>query len=91
MDRETILQLMRTDLQISVSQYDTLLYGYIAAAEEAIKIEGITLDPQSEADEMLVEQYAVWLARKRKEDVPMSRLLRWQLNNRLLSEKGKIY
>lgn len=82
-----ILNLVKVDLQLSVNAYDALIAAYIQSAKEAIKTEGITLDSDSVADCELVEQYAAWLLRKRKEDVPMSRMLRWQLNNRLLSEK----
>lgn len=89
MDYESILKLLKLDLRISVSAYDTLLQAYIESAEKAIEIEGINLMPGDEADEMLVVQYAAWLFRHREDNIPMSRMLRWQLNNRLLSEKAR--
>lgn len=86
MDNSTILTILKTDLQISVDAYDELLGKFITLAEAAIEREGITLTDSAE-DGMLVESYAAWLARKRKDNVPMSRMLRYMLNNRLLSEK----
>lgn len=86
MDNSTILTILKTDLQISVDAYDDLLTNYIKLAKAAIEAEGITLKETAD-DGMLVEVYAAWLARKRKENVPMSRMLRYMLNNRLLSEK----
>lgn len=88
MDNSTILTILKTDLQISVDAYDNLLENYIKLAKKAIETEGIILTESAE-DGMLVETYAAWLARKRKENVPMSRMLRYMLNNRLLSEKMK--
>ena len=88
MDNSTILTILKTDLQISVDAYDDLLNKYILLAKKNIETEGITLTESAE-DGMLVETYAAWLARKRKENVPMSRMLRYMLNNRLLSEKMK--
>ena len=86
MDNSTILTILKTDLQISVDAYDNLLENYIKLAKKAIETEGIILTESAE-DGMLVESYAAWLARKRKDNVPMSRMLRYMLNNRLLSEK----
>lgn len=88
MDNSTILTILKTDLQISVDAYDDLLNKYILLAKKNIETEGIKLTESAE-DGMLVETYAAWLARKRKENVPMSRMLRYMLNNRLLSEKMK--
>ena len=88
MDNSTILTILKTDLQISVDAYDVLLDKYIELAKASIEKEGITLTESAE-DGMLIETYAAWLARKRKDNVPMSRMLRYMLNNRLLSEKMK--
>lgn len=86
---DVILMVLKTDLQISAEAYDEYLKNIIAAASAAIENEGIKLEDTIE-DGMLVEQYAAFLFRKRKEDnVAMPRYLRWQLNNRLFSQKGK--
>ena len=87
MTKNDILALIKTDLQISVNAYDEPASAQIDLAIAQIEREGITLSLDSVEDCMLVEQYAVWLARKRKEAVPMSPMLRYQLSNRLLSEK----
>jgi len=40
-------------------------------------------------DAMLVEMYAAYLYRRRREEnVQMPRMLRWALNNRLFGQKG---
>lgn len=88
MENSTILTILKTDLQISVDAYDNLLENYIKLAKKAIETEGIILTESAE-DGILVESYAAWLARKRKDNVPMSRMLRYMLNNRLLSQKMK--
>ena len=91
MSRELILKLLKIDLQISVDAYDEYLGALIARAESAIKEEGIELTV-SQSDAMLVEMYAAYLYRKRREDViAMPRSLRYALNNRLMSQKGSAY
>lgn len=92
-----ILTVLKTDLKISTTAYDDFLTSMVEAATAAITREGITLNDSIE-DGMLVEQYAAYLYRKRNEgDTGYSnreggsifpRHLRWQLNNRLLSEKA---
>lgn len=58
----------------------------ISAAQQFITREGINLTDSIE-DGQLVEMYAAYLVRKRATDEPMSRMLRWALNNRLFSQK----
>ena len=88
MTDETILKILKTDLQITAMSYDELLQQQIKLAKEDIKKQGITLEDTDE-DGMLVEMYAAWIARKRKENIPMSRMLQRMLHNRLLAEKMK--
>ena len=89
MNDETILGILKTDLQISTAALDAYLGNLIDQARQQITTEGITLDADSVPDAMLVEQYAAYLYRSRRE-MPgaMPRALRWALNNRLFSEKG---
>lgn len=87
MNNEEIRGILKTDLQICVTQYDDYLDNLIDLAHDAISKEGITLD-DSTADGMLVEVYAAYLYRKRREDSPMPRMLRYMLNNRLFSQKA---
>lgn len=87
MTDEIILAALKNDLLISSSAQDAYLSQLIAAARRNIEIEGITVADDVE-DGMLVEMYAAYLYRARRENVGMPRMLRWALNNRLLHEKG---
>lgn len=89
MTDNTILTILKQDLQISVNSYDSMLNANIALAKEQILREGIVIK-DTDADGMLVVMYASWIYRKRKENVPMSTMLRRQLNNRLLHEKMEV-
>lgn len=87
MNESTMLEMLKVDLGISTTAYDERLAQYLASAKDAIKIEGITLDESIISDMNLVVMYAAWLWRKRDTTDGMPRMLRWQLNNRLFSEK----
>lgn len=85
-----VLKILKLDLQISVNSLDDYLLTIIQAARNFIANEGITLTDDI-SDMMLVEMYAAYLYRKRREEnAAMPRMLRWNLNNRLLSEKGEL-
>ena len=88
MTKNDILSILKIDLQISVASYDKYLNSLISFAESAIKEEGIKLNEDNEEDGMLVEMYAAYLYRKRRENIPMPRSLRYELNNKLISQKG---
>lgn len=89
MTNNDILSVLKTDLEIAVSTRDDLLNNLIDLSKAAIEREGIHIEDNIE-DGMLVVRYAAFLFRKRREDnVAMPRSLRYQLNNRLLSEKAK--
>lgn len=89
MKNEDILKILKTDLEISGGSRDEMLGNMIEVAKASIQREGIKLN-DSVDDGMLVESYAAFLYRKRREDaLAMPRSLRYLLNNRLLSEKGK--
>ena len=85
---ETILELLKATLGISVQDYDTTLSAYIGSAQEFIEREGITLT-ESDGDNLLVVAYAAWLwnSRNKIDKGEMPRLLRYNLNNRVFSEK----
>lgn len=84
-----ILSILKMDLQVSSPALDTYLNALIASAKDFISTEGITL-ADTYSDGMLVEMYAAYLYRRRREEnVQMPRILRWALNNRLFSQKGK--
>lgn len=90
MSEQDILKILKIDLQISVSALDEYLLFLITSAKKFILKEGIALT-NSQDDALLVEMYAAYLYRKRKEQQnKMPRMLRWALNNRLFSEKGAV-
>lgn len=86
-----ILEMVKVDLQISSSAYDAYLGSLVESAETFIQTEGITLDLTSVPDMQIVEMYAAYLYRSRTKDgasTVMPRMLRYALNNRLLTEKA---
>ena len=88
MTDEEIRTVLKVDLQISTDKMDVYLDKVIDAAKSYIVTEGINLDC-SNGDGMLVEMYAAYLYRRRREEnVTMPRMLRWTLNNRLFSQKA---
>lgn len=91
MERPEILSLVKLDLTMSSTAYDTYLLGLIDRAENAIQMEGIALNLDQTADVMVLVQYAAYLWRKRKgEDLAMPRSLRWELNCRhVAQERGE--
>lgn len=96
MQREDVLSMLKMDLQISASQYDEYLMNMIRLSEKEIKKEGIVIEESETSgfsieDGMLIQMYAAYLYRKRKEQVvAMPRSLRYMLNNTLFSQKGKV-
>lgn len=85
---EDILEILKVDLQVSNSALDLYLLVLITSARAYIAQEGITLADTAQ-DAMLVEMYAAYLYRRRREEnVQMPRMLRWALNNRLFGQKG---
>jgi hypothetical protein len=91
MDTATILSSVKLDLQLIGNAYDDFILELIAQALEEIAAYGITLDPTSSRDAGLVRMYAAWLYRNRASTNPadsaMPRMLQFDLNNRLFSEK----
>lgn len=83
-----ILQMLKTDLGITTTAYDERLQQYITSAQQMIEREGVrTLDCSVLEDAQLVVMYAAWMWRRRDSQDGMPRMLRWALNNRILSEK----
>ena len=83
-----ILKILKADLQIAVDKLDDYLLVLIQSARQFITQEGIKLSENVD-DGLLVEMYAAYLYRRRREEnTAMPRMLRWALNNRLFSEKG---
>lgn len=90
MQIKEMLALVKLDLQITSTAYDDFLTNLLYTSIDFIKKEGITLDFSSIADNQLVVMYAAYLFRKRTDEngAGMPRMLRYALNNRLLSEKA---
>lgn len=88
MGKKEITKILKVDLGISTEAYDKYLENVIESAKAAITREGIKLRNNTE-DGMLIEMYAAYLYRKRKDGAEMPRQLRWLLNNRLFSQKVK--
>ncbi len=85
---ELVMPILKADLQIQTKALDEYLNTLISSAKELIEQEGILVG-QSYEDTLIVEMYAAYLYRKRKEDAPMPRMLRFALNNRLLGGDAK--
>ena len=91
-----LLTMLEANLEIITDYMDstaktakeTELTQYLTAAQSYIAREGITLDLTNIGDCMLTVLYAGWLYEKRRDNsAGMPRMLRWNLNNRLFSEK----
>lgn len=87
MNEEQLLSALRVDLGITATAFSARLLSRIRTAQQRIAEEGITLQ-DTEADRDLVIMYAAWLWRSRVTGDGMPRMLRYALNNRLLSEKA---
>ena len=86
----TMLAMLKTDLGISTSTaYNTRLEQLLTFAEKAIIEEGAsTLDASDPLDMQLIVMYVEWLWRRRDSMDGMPRMLRWNLNNRIMAEKA---
>lgn len=97
--QEVLLAMLKNNLEIlttymdqaSVEMIDTQLLQYIQTSATFIEREGISLNLDDISDCMLVTMYSAWLYEKRKDPTAqMPRMLRYNLNNRLFSEKVQI-
>lgn len=86
-----ILTLLQTDLgYIRLDEArGKQLQQLIGAAVSFIRREGLTLSaPYTVEQAQLIEMYAAYLFRKRDTADAMPRMLRWALNNAILSQAG---
>lgn len=81
---------LKIDLGITTTAYDERLTQYIKAAAVFITEQGATLDYDSVQDAQLIVMYAAWTWRKRDTGEGMPRMLRYALNNRVLSRKMQV-
>lgn len=84
-----ILASLKVDLGITTTAYDSRLTEIVKSSAAAIEREGATLNYDSFEDAQIVIMYAAWLWRRRDTGEGMPRMLRWHLNNRILSEKAQ--
>lgn len=84
-----LLTLLKLDLLITSTAYDSFLTQQIDSAKLMISREGVTLRPNSAEDNQLIVGYAAYLFRQRSDaEMQMPRWLRYALNNRVFSEKA---
>lgn len=90
MENSTLMALLKADLDLlSVpKEREAYLTQQIEAAKSMIQREGITLTDTPE-DIQLVVMYAAWLYRKRNTGEGMPRMIRYALNNRVMSQRGR--
>lgn len=90
MTDDEILTILKADLDIIYvdTGKEEFLMNCIRHAKSLIEREGIKLKETIE-DGNLVVMYAAYLYRKRQSNDPMPRMLRYAMNNRLLSQKAR--
>lgn len=81
------LQMLKIDLGITTTAYDSRLQQYLDAAKAEIEREGATLNTTVLGDAQLIVMYAAWMWRRRDTMEGMPRMLRYALNNRVFAEK----
>ena len=85
-----ILSSLKVDLGIlKTTAYDTRLTEIIKSSFQMIEREGATLDVNKLEDAQLVVMYSAWMWRRRDSGEGMPRMVRYALNNRVLSEKAQ--
>lgn len=85
-----ILSSLKVDLGIlNTTAYDTRLTEIIKSSFQMIEREGATLDVNKLDDAQLVVMYSAWMWRRRDSGEGMPRMVRYALNNRILSEKAQ--
>ena len=84
----SILASLKIDLGIlRTTAYDSRLTEIIKVSFDMITEQGATLDVTRAEDAQLVVMYSAWLWRRRDTGEGMPRMIRYQLNNRIFSEK----
>lgn len=85
------LLILKRDLQLRTSSNDEYLSFLLSGAKKLMQREGITLIEGDTNCDMVQIQYAAYLFRRRGgEETSMPRFLRYELNNLLFSQKGRI-
>ena len=85
-----LLEMLKVDLGITAEAYNSRLLNCIDTAKENIIAEGVSdLNLADISDANLVLMYASWTWRRRDTMDAMPRMLRWQLNNRIMGVKAR--
>lgn len=86
----SILKSLKVDIGIlSTTAYDERLTEIIKSSYQMIIREGVaTFNADSLEDVQLLVMYSAWTWRRRDSGEGMPRMLRWALNNRIMSEKA---
>ena len=85
-----LLEMLKIDLGLTVDAYNGRLLNCLDSAKENIIAEGVSdLNLSDIADANLVLMYASWTWRRRDTMDAMPRMLRWQLNNRIMGVKAR--
>lgn len=87
MTSAALLAALKVDLGIMTTAYDDRLAHYLTAAQIEIEREGAALDLTDFDHCQIVIMYAAWTWRKRDTGEGMPRMLRYALNNLVLSQK----
>lgn len=89
MNQDELLTVLKKDLQIITTANDEYLTKILSFSKDLMTREGIILDDSLEC-QMIQVHYAAYLFRRRGgSETSMPRFLRYELNNLLLSQKGK--
>lgn len=91
MDDVEKLEILKLNLQRTGTKLDPLLRQMLQQAATHLTQAGVTLREKDPGDDGLQIDYAAYLYRRRadpKMELPKS--LKWDITNRLLSEKGRV-
>lgn len=88
MTDEQMLSSLKIDLGYKTNAYDTRLGEYLKGAKVRIEREGITLSVTDTDHCNVIIMYAAWLWRKRDTGEGMPRMLRYELNQLIFSQKA---
>ena len=85
---DPLLAMLKVDLGLTVTAYDSRLTQLLTSAKADIIAAGAqTLDETNLADAQLIVMYAAWMWRRRDNMDGMPRMVRYALNNRVFGEK----
>ena len=85
---EIMLGMLKVDLGISSTAYDSRLGQYLTSAKAEIVREGYTFPETLSVNDMqLIVMYATWMWKKRETGEGMPRMIRYLLNQRVFSQK----